>query len=765
MVVIASPRVGRLPEPATALHGREEDIETTKGLLDSHRLVTLTGTGGSGKTRLAVAVASELRDDYADGVTFVALQDSRSRTAVAATIATAVGFRGLDIDDEQRLAAYLAEREMLLVLDNFEQVLTAATLVSSMLEAAPSIGVLVTSRAPLRISGEQEYEVLPLADDAAVALFVERARAVRAGFDPAEHSSEIASVTRRVDGLPLAVELAAAQTRMLTPAAILERLERQLPTLSTGQRDAPTRQRTQHAALEWSYQLLDEPGQHLFACLSVFAGGWTLDAAERVCRLIDGHEIDVFATLAALVEHSLVRIDGTDGSEQRYVMLQVTREYAADRLADSPYHAAIERRHAEWVRDLVETAEPELILRDLRTWQEQLKREEENLRTALRWAIDHGEAELGLRTAGSCWRFWHHWGEFQEGITWLESVIELANGDTPSEPRARALSALAGLFWHLGRGAESLRLYLEVIELLRALGDEEHLFKAVDDASWAAFLAGDADLARELTEEAWRYPRRRGCDASSSWGTRREVIAVREFAWHGKGSYEETMRIFERFLRDIQHSECALYAAHATLNMASMHLHSERADLALKRGQEAMRLYLDIGNVTQLTSALRLLANCELALGRPERAIRLAAASQREAAQHGGIVGSEGGPLARWEGTIEKARAQLSAERCATAVAVGHAMSLDEAVAFALSKASTRPGNAASRRRDPDALTPREFEVLELVTDGRTDTEIGEALFISPKTASAHVSNIKGKLRARSRAEIVAIALRGGLAG
>lgn len=442
-------------------------------------------------------------------------------------------------------------------------------------------------------------------------------------------------------------------------------------------------------------------------------------------------------------------------------MLQLTREYATELLADTGERSEIGRLHAEWVCDLVETAEPELVLRDLRSWQERLSREEDNIRVALTWAIDHREAELGQRIAGSLWRFWHYWGEFREGISWLESVLDMSDTKTPSEPLARTMSALAAILWHQGHGADSLALYLDVIELHRALGDDAHLREAIDDASWAAMLSGDSDLAMQLTEEKWRYPIRPGSPGIESWKERRTEAAVRDYAWRGKGSYEDIIAAVEATLDDVRRSEQALFAAYMTTNVASMYFKGGHADLALQRGREALRLYAHLGHVGQLAVTLGLLSACELALGRPERAVRLGAASERRSDEFGGTVGSYGGPLAQNRDYIAGARSQLPADRYARAVAEGRGMSLEEAVAFALSKASTGRGKGATRGRDPDALTPRELEVLNLLSAGQTDAEIGEALFISPKTASVHVANIKGKLAAGSRAEIVAMALRG----
>ena len=258
--------------------------------------------------------------------------------------------------------------------------------------------------------------------------------------------------------------------------------------------------------------------------MSVFAGGWTLEAAEQVCGGVVGEELSVLRGLTELVEANLVRTTEADG-QVRYSMHRVTREYAAERLAATPELADVERRHAEWVRELVETAEPHLVLRDLRAWQDRLKVEEDNLRRALRWTIDHQETDLGLLIGGACWRFWFHWATMREGVAWLEELLALPGAQTWAWPRARALSSLAGLWWHQGR-FDTLDAYLEVVDILRSLGiDDERLGDALDDAAWGAMLTGDPALKVRLTEEKWRYPRRPRTHMWDGWISREVDLA------------------------------------------------------------------------------------------------------------------------------------------------------------------------------------------------------------------------------------------------
>jgi DNA-binding CsgD family transcriptional regulator len=601
--------------------------------------------------------------------------------------------------------------------------------------------------------------VQPLDADSAFRIFVQRASAVRPAFDAATHHAAIDAIVHLVDGLPLAVELAASQVRHLTPEMIEARLERSLPVLEGGQRDAPARHRTQRATLDWSIDLLGQPTRRLFATLSAFAGGWTLGAAERVCADADGGTAAVLGGLAELVESSLVRISGEGAQGARYSMHQLTREYAAELLATMPDHDSIERRHAEWVLDLFETAEPHVVRHDLRTWQERLRAEEDNLRRALRWTIDHGATELGLRIGGACWQFWFYWAELREGITWLEALLALPGSDTTGEPRARALSSLAALWWHQGRFAESLEAYLEVVTFLRSLGIEGEQFgDALDDAAWGAVMIDDTEQAVRLAEEKWRYPRRPRSHRYDGWLSREMDLAMWRLNERSSGSdRDQVIGALEAILEDVDRSDQALFAAHLRYTISAILDHGDRS---LRYQRDALRRYRDLGHRGQVPIGLLGIAADELRLGRPDRALRLAAAAGRESEALGGTVARD------WSEahTDLEAAALLPADEVARGLREGAAMSVDEAIAYALDELPEDAGGKAPHRGRHD-LTPREHEVLALVADGRTDGEIAEILVISKKTASVHVASIKGKLGAGSRAEIVSMALRGKLVG
>ena len=499
-------RRGNLPPSSTPLIGRMAEVVAIADLVIRRPLVTLIGPGGTGKTRLGLAVAERLATDFADGAFFVALQDARDRPAVAAAIAAAIGIRERpDRDLEQGVKEHLRDRHLLLVLDNFEQAVSAAPLVAELIAGSPRLRVIVTSRAVLHLSGEQTYEVPPLSlpdqrdlpplamlgDYEAIALFVERARAVKPAFEiNDENAGTIVEICRRLDGLPLAIELAAARIRLLPPAAILDRIANRLPVLVGGASDLPTRQQTLHAAIDWSYDLLEAPEARLFERLAVFAGGWTIEAAEDVCNPGAELGIDTLDGLTSLADKSLIQPMPTDDSEPRFGMLQVIREFAAEKLDVGADETEIRRRHALHVLALAEAAGPELRSSALRTWQHRLRAEQENVRAALRWATDGGDVTVGLRIAGAIWDYWHYWAELREGARWLEALLALPAAAEPTLVRAQALRALAGLLYWQGDGDRAFALYEEALGIIRTLGDDGMIAAALQDSAWGAIARG-----------------------------------------------------------------------------------------------------------------------------------------------------------------------------------------------------------------------------------------------------------------------------------
>jgi predicted ATPase/class 3 adenylate cyclase len=452
-----------LPAQRTSFIGREREVARVKQLLRGPGLLTLTGAGGSGKTRIALQAARELLSEYGDGVFFVELEPITDPQLIPSSIAGSVGVRAEGRKPVlETLRDQLREREMLLVLDNFEQVIEGAPMVASLLGASPKLRILVTSREPLHISGEQELPVPPLdlpdsrehpdpehlAKHEAVALFAERATAVDPGFRiTGSNAAALAELCRRLDGLPLAIELAASRVKMLSPEAILARLKNRLELLIGGPVDLPPRQRTLRGAIGWSYDLLDETERALFRRLSIFAGGWTLEAAEVVAKAEAELGSDLLDLTGSLINKSLVLGVPTSHGPPRFSMLETIREFGAEQLTAAGETEATRDRHAFYFLKAAEDAEPHLRGLEQKRWLDELEREHDNLRASLRLVIDNGQANIGLRLVGALWRFWHLRGHLSEGRRWAEEVLALPQSSDRRSERAKALTALGGLVY------------------------------------------------------------------------------------------------------------------------------------------------------------------------------------------------------------------------------------------------------------------------------------------------------------------------------
>jgi predicted ATPase/class 3 adenylate cyclase len=466
-----------LPVAVGPLLGRERELAELQSLLAERRLVTVTGPGGTGKTRLALQIVADLVGSPKDGVFWVPLADLADPALVLPTIAQTLGAR-------TDLREFLQGKQLVLLLDNFEHLLPAASAVAELLATAKGLRLVVTSRAPLRLSGEHEYPLEPLLSDDAVTLFLERARGASRTLVRDETAE---AICRRLDCLPLAIELAAARTRLLAPETLLERLDDSLALLTGGARDAPERQRTLRATIEWSHALLDERGKELFARLAVFAGTFSLRAATSICAT----DIDV---LQNLVEASLVKPAGDD----RYLMLETIREYAAERLDQRDDTLEVRRRHAEFFTCLAEDAQYELRRDAVRL---ALAEDEPNLRAALAHSAGTHNSDLMLRLVGALYYFWFNRDQIAEGTHWLKRAIEMAP-PSRSRLRARALKGLASMHGAAGDVASADALLEEALNIVREIGDDQETGSCLNNLANSKARQNDIDAAEDLLEQA-----------------------------------------------------------------------------------------------------------------------------------------------------------------------------------------------------------------------------------------------------------------------
>jgi predicted ATPase/class 3 adenylate cyclase len=627
-----------LPAQPTSFVGREREVAEALVLLDGTRALTLTGPGGTGKTRLALRIAAESAEGFRDGVVFVALSALEDPSLVASTVAAAVGVQE---EAGRPVLASLSERlagmEVLLVLDNYEQLLGAAALVGELLAAGPGVRILVTSRAPLRVAGEHEYQVSPLAlpDPAsgatpeelatseAVALFVERARAIDPEFALTDdNAGAVAAICASLDGLPLAIELAAARTRLLSPQAILERLGTSLPLLTGGPRDRPERQRTLRAAIKWSYDLLEPEGQAMFSRLAVFAGGWSLEAAEAVCSPRGADGLDTLDTLEALVEQSLVRPVADGSPEPRFRMLLTIREYGLERLAASGEEPEVRGRHALFFLALAEAAGRELTGPHQVAWLDRLGRDQDNLRAALRWAVESDHAETGLLIAAAIWRFWQLRDHLAEGEAWLTELLAAPSASAATPARAAGAAALASVVYWRGDYAAARERYEDALALQIALGDEAGAADVRSSLGWVAAATGDWAAARRRFGEAAESARARGDRTGLGFALQGEgMSALRDGDRPAaRAALEEAVALL-RASGDTFGLANALYD-HGRILVTEGDHDEGRACLL-----ESLRRHSAAGDLSGIAFVLDALSGLALEEGRAERSVRLAAAA------------------------------------------------------------------------------------------------------------------------------------------
>ncbi|HEV7666114.1 MAG TPA: tetratricopeptide repeat protein [Chloroflexota bacterium] len=809
----------------TDLVGRQREIAAAVGILrGGQRLLTLTGPGGVGKTQLSLAIASAADDLFPDGTVFVSLAPIANPELVAGLVAAAFEVSVTEpVQVLQAVAARVGQRRMLVLIDNFEHVLGAAPLLTELLAECPALSVLATSRSPLRLSGEYVLPVstlnLPnhaqgdrledLENYDAVQLFIRRARAACGEFSlTPQNAASVVEICRKLDGLPLAIELATARLRVLPPQALLERLQHGLPLLSGGAQDTPPRLRTMRDAIAWSYDLLAPAQQVLFRRLGVFAGGCSVDAVEAACadRL---HNVTPLDDLSSLVDHSLIRRSSQTGvlTEPRFEMLQVVREFALDRLAAAGEEELAQRAHAQHFRLLAERAGEARGVEQER-WLARMEEELNNVRAALAWSLSDArkpaDLEAALELAGGLWFFWiHHSSAPGEARLWLTRALEVAPAGG-SAARGKALLALGAIEWRQG-DYDLAKLHLDQsVEIFGELGDSHGLANAFHLTAHVLLEGRAFSRARALFEASHEAHARAG----DLIGGLPLVGDLGMVAYH-EGDYETARRLFQACLRSCREHGVTDHAADSLNRLGDLArlagdfvqaqaLYSESLALwqsvrgrpgiasalhklgqtARHRGDaaearrllaESLGLQREIGNKQGTVECLVALAGLALECGPPDKAVELLAASE---AQLGGL----GAPLAPadqadFERDLAMGKARLSAKAWAAAHQKGRSMGIPEAEALALALAvdntADRPmesEGAAVTTTAASVLSPRETEVASLIAEGLTNREIAAGLVITEKTAANHVEHIMAKLNLRSRAQIAVWAVRHGFA-
>jgi predicted ATPase/DNA-binding SARP family transcriptional activator len=686
-----------LPHAPTRLIGRASQVQRLLALLASERLITLTGPPGSGKSRLAVEVAHGALGSFADGAWFVSLAPVQDEDLIAHAVAQVLSISEQPGGSMRDIVGrYFAERELLLVLDNFEHLVDGATAVATWLAAAPRLCVLVTSRTALHLTGEHEFVVPPLGvprdpDDPAAAssesvqLFVERASSVASDFDPDERTlSDVARICSRLDGLPLALELAAARTKALPTTAILSRLEHSLGLLTHAARDVPERHRSLHAAVSWSYGLLAPEERAAFRRLAVFRGGWGLEAADAVALASDEFRTDPLDLMSSLLDKSLIRRQSEARAEPRYDMLETLREYGRERLIEAGEAEATAGRHARWYLELADRAAPTLTGVDRGVWLDRLEQESNNFSAAMRWAISQREVELGMRLGAALWRFWQIRAHLTEGRQLLSDLLSV-DADVDPAVRARAISAAGSLAYWQNDPKAAERLYTQSLQLRRSVGDPAEVASALYDLGHALSVMDaikDSARGRALETEALEIYRSLGDPYGEAWLTW-ALGCNSHFSGNDARALEELTASVDRFreLNDLFGVAWGLTIG----GLSAVPMGQE--DLAESGWHEALRIFAAADDVSGIDSVLEHLGRLSASQGDSRRAVRLAAAASRvrglseSAIVDVAYLGSEVGAPPDITGLSPD---ELEAERHA-----GASMSTAEAVAYALEAISS----------------------------------------------------------------------------
>lgn len=668
----ATATVGDLPSRVTSFIGREADLDELSDLLAERRLVTLTGPGGIGKTSLAIETARRVADRFSDGAWFVPLAEVEDAAAVRAVIARTIGlFDGPGRPAAEALGPYLAERSVLLVLDNFERLLDAFGDVADLLDASPSSRILVTSRAPLRIPGEQEYPVQSLGEDCPK-LFAERARSIRPGWEAGTDGAVVDEVCALLDRLPLGVELAAARVAHLPLAAIRDRLLAHLPLPGSGPRNVPDRQRTLAGAIAWSHDLLPAELQRALHDLAVFDGGFEYEEAVQIVE--PDVEGDVLDHLATLVDQSLIKRDPS-GTGIRFDMLETIRAFALERLRAEGREDDVRRRHAVAYLALAETAAPNMPGPDQPRWLDRLTTDYPNLRAAIRWSIDSGEAELALRFVAAMWRYWQQDGRLVEATELAEIALAMPGAGAPTPARLAALSAAGGIaYWH-GRREDSFRHYREELDLARQLGDVSYEADATWNLSFERYIAEDVAGTKEMLRTARRLYEQVGDERGAARVEWSEVTVL----GGGHPSMIE-LATLQALTEKFERLGDPWYAFQTYMSVAWVHFMSGDIPAASQWFMRAIVGSSSLRDVTGTTIAIPVAALLSIEAGRPEDAGMLLGASDHLTELYGVKA-----PLGLREllGVADpsgRAIAALGEERYQETFAAGRQMTLEQVV-------------------------------------------------------------------------------------